>query len=52
MWSSPGTPTGTGRRSASRRRIAVFATGRPIGTPEAPGAQAHQVTSTAASVGP
>src|SRR6185436_12119629 len=53
MNSSPATPTGTGRSARSSRWIVVFATGRPIGTVGlGPRSQAHQVTSTAASVGP
>jgi hypothetical protein len=53
MNSSPGTPTGTGRRPGSSRWMRVLAIGRPIGTPPlSSGPQIQEVTSTAASVGP
>src|SRR5687768_10747730 len=54
MYSSPGTPTGTGLSTASSTYSAVFHTGRPIGTTSAPPSrgQVQQLTSTAASVGP
>ncbi len=54
MYSSPGTPAGTGRSAASSTYIRVFHTGRPIGTGPSPVSSAHgqYVTSTAASVGP
>ena len=54
MHSSPAVPTGTGCKSASTMWIWVFAIGLPMGTNarSLAGSHAHQVTSTAASVGP
>ncbi len=56
MYSSPGTPTGTGRSRASSTSSRALACGRPIGTgpsgTSTPGSIRYSEQFTVASVGP